>query len=56
MSGLVYLIPVALLMGMAGLGAFLWAVRTGQFDDPEGDAERILVSPDTPLPERPDAD
>ena len=50
MSGLVFLIPIALLMGLAGLGAFLWAVRSGQFDDPEGAAHRILVSPDEPLP------
>lgn len=50
MSGLVFLIPIALLMGFAGLGAFLWAVRSGQFDDPDGAAHRILVSPDEPLP------
>jgi len=56
MSGLVFLIPIALLMGLAGLAAFLWAVRSGQFDDPQGDAERILVSPDEPLPDRPEED
>lgn len=52
MSGLVFLIPVALLMGLAGLAAFLWSVRSGQFDDPDGAAHRILVSPDEPLPDR----
>lgn len=52
MSGLVFLIPIALLMGFAGLAAFLWSVRSGQFDDPEGAAHRILISPDEPLPER----
>jgi cbb3-type cytochrome oxidase maturation protein len=33
--------------------AFFWAVRTGQFDDPEGSAVRILISPDEPLAESP---
>jgi cbb3-type cytochrome oxidase maturation protein len=36
------LIPVALLLGGIGLVAFFWAVRSDQFDDPEGDARRIL--------------
>ena len=49
MSGLVFLIPIALLMGLTGLAAFIWAVRSGQFDDPDGAAHRILISPDTPL-------
>lgn len=52
MSGLVFLIPIALLMGFIGLGAFLWSVRNGQFDDPDGAAHRILISPDQPLPDR----
>lgn len=53
MTGLVFLIPIALLMGLTGLVAFFWAVRTGQFDDPEGSAVRILISPDEPLSENP---
>jgi len=36
------LIPVSLFMGLIGLGAFFWMLRRGQFDDPEGDARRIL--------------
>lgn len=36
------LIPVSLLMGGVGLVAFWWMLRKGQFDDPEGDAHRIL--------------
>lgn len=52
MSGLVFLIPLALLMGGVGLFGFLWAVRSGQFDDPDGAAQRILISPDEPLPDR----
>ncbi len=37
------LIPVSLFLGFVGLGAFLWAMKTRQFDDPEGDANRILT-------------
>ncbi len=54
MSGLVFLIPIALFMGATGLAAFVWAVRAGQFDDPDGAAHRILVSPDEPLAARTD--
>ncbi len=39
---LVYLVPVALFMGFLGLLAFLWALRSGQFEDLDGAAERIL--------------
>ena len=42
MSALVYLIPVALFLGLLGLAAFLWAMRSGQYDDLDGAAERIL--------------
>lgn len=42
MSALIYLIPVALALGLAGLGAFLWSLRSGQYDDLQGAAERIL--------------
>jgi cbb3-type cytochrome oxidase maturation protein len=43
MSSLVYLVPVALLLGAAALGAFLWSVKNGQYEDLEGAAERILL-------------
>ncbi|MGI9481635.1 MAG: cbb3-type cytochrome oxidase assembly protein CcoS [Hyphomicrobiales bacterium] len=42
MNGLLLLIPIALLLGLVGLGAFLWALKSGQFDDLEGAAHRIL--------------
>ena len=42
MSGLLYLIPVALFLGLLGLAAFIWSLRSGQYDDLEGAAERIL--------------
>ena len=46
MSLLVWLIPLALALGALGLGAFLWALRSGQFDDLDGAAERILFDDD----------
>lgn len=42
MEVLVWLIPVSLLLGGIGLVAFVWTVRTNQYDDPEGDSQRIL--------------
>jgi cbb3-type cytochrome oxidase maturation protein len=50
MSGLVLLIPIAVVMGLASLFAFLWALRSGQYDDLEGAGERVLD--DTPLESR----
>ncbi|MCB1386094.1 MAG: cbb3-type cytochrome oxidase assembly protein CcoS [Nitratireductor sp.] len=53
MSVLLILIPVALLMGLAGLFAFLWSLRAGQYDDLDGAAHRILDDgDDKPLPEK----
>lgn len=55
MSILIYLIPVALLLGALGLGAFLWSIRTGQYDDLDGAAVRILDDgDDEPLKDAPD--
>lgn len=49
------LIPMALGVAGVALWAFLWAVRTGQFDDLEGPAHRILMDDDDPrLPGPPD--
>ena len=42
MSVLGLLIPVSLTLGACGLLAFVWTVRHRQYDDPEGDAHRIL--------------
>ena len=46
MDSLFILIPAALVLGLFGLVAFLWALRNGQFDDPEGSAGRILFDDD----------
>jgi len=48
MSVLVYLIPAALFLGVLGLCGFLWAVRSGQFDDLDGAAHRILDDKEPP--------
>ena len=50
MSDFFYLIPVALLLGGAGLAAFMWSLRNRQYDDLDGAAERILFDEDRPLP------
>lgn len=50
MNALLYLIPIALLLGLSGLGAFLWALRSGQFDDLDGAAQRILFDDERPPP------
>ena len=42
MNILAYLIPISLIMGGAGLLFFVFTVRTNQYDDPEGNARRIL--------------
>jgi cbb3-type cytochrome oxidase maturation protein len=42
MNGLMILIPVALLLGVAGLAAFLWSLKSGQYEDLDGAAVRIL--------------
>jgi len=46
MTGLAFLIPIALGMGLLGLAAFFWAMRSGQFDDMDGAAHRILIDED----------
>lgn len=46
MTALAFLIPIALLLGGAGLAAFLWALKSGQYEDPEGAAQRILLDDD----------
>jgi len=48
MDVLLVLIPVALFLGALGLGAFLWSLKSGQFDDPDGAAGRILFDDDLP--------
>jgi cbb3-type cytochrome oxidase maturation protein len=37
------LAPMSVFLGLLGVGAFLWTLRHGQYDDPAGDAARILI-------------
>jgi cbb3-type cytochrome oxidase maturation protein len=52
MEALLVLIPVSLMIAGAGLAAFLWSLRSAQYEDLEGAANRILFADDKPLPER----
>lgn len=54
MDILLVLIPVALFLGLLGLAAFLWALRSGQFEDLDGAANRILFDDENPQPSRAD--
>ncbi|MCR9269109.1 MAG: cbb3-type cytochrome oxidase assembly protein CcoS [Henriciella sp.] len=49
MNIIVYLIPVALGLGLLGLLAFLWSVNSDQYEDLDGAAHRILNDEDKPL-------
>jgi cbb3-type cytochrome oxidase maturation protein len=54
MSDYLFLVPLALVLGIAGLFAFMWALNSGQYDDLDGAAERILLDDeDRPLPREP---
>lgn len=46
MTALLYLIPIALFLGALGLASFFWALKSGQFEDPQGSAARILLDDD----------
>lgn len=47
MSGLLFLIPIALFLGLVGLAAFLWSLKNGQYEDLDGAANRILINDDS---------
>jgi cbb3-type cytochrome oxidase maturation protein len=52
MEDFLYLVPIALVLGLIGLGAFMWTLRSGQYDDLDGAAERVLLdAEDRPLPD-----
>ncbi len=52
MNDFLYLVPIALALGVAALVAFMWALHSGQYDDLDGAAERILIDDDRPLPQK----
>lgn len=51
MNMLIYLIPIALFLGGLGLFAFLWSLRSGQYEDLDGAAWRVISEKD----DQPDA-
>jgi cbb3-type cytochrome oxidase maturation protein len=53
LSILLYLIPIALLLAGLGLGAFIWSLKSGQYDDLDGAAWRAIMDDDE-LPVDPD--
>ncbi len=46
MNVLVFLVPLALLLGLIGLVAFLWSLKSGQYDDLDGASFRVLTDDD----------
>lgn len=50
MDVLIYLIPIAILLGLLGLVGFLWSLKSGQYDDLEGAKWRILDDDDLAAP------
>jgi len=52
MSYLLWLVPIALGMGVIGLIAFMWSLRSGQYEDLEGAAERVLLADSAASPLR----
>ena len=53
MEVLVYLVPLALGLGLLGLFAFLWSLNSGQFDDLDGAALRAIMDDDLQTPASP---
>lgn len=50
---MIWLVPLALGMGLVGLLAFLWSMKSGQLEDLDGAAERVLLNDAAPLPDAP---
>jgi len=49
MEVLIYLVPTALALGLLGLGAFVWSLKTSQYEDLEGAAWRAIMDDDAPI-------
>lgn len=50
MTAALYLIPISLVLALFALAGFIWTVRSGQYEDLEGDSTRMLEADDHPLP------
>jgi cbb3-type cytochrome oxidase maturation protein len=53
MKVLVFLVPLALMLGLIGLMGFLWSLRSGQYDDLEGAGWRAIADDDEPVQDKP---
>lgn len=53
MNVIMLLAPLSIVLGLVAVGAFVWTLRAGQYDDIQGSAERILIDDDDP--DAPDA-
>ena len=51
MNGMAFLIPIALLMGLSALAAFFWSLESGQYEDLDGAAMRVLIDDAEETPE-----
>jgi cbb3-type cytochrome oxidase maturation protein len=49
MDILYLLVPLSVVLGFLVLGVFAWALNAGQFDDLEGEGDRILATPESPV-------
>lgn len=49
MEVLIFLVPLALLLGLAGLVGFLWSLKSGQYDDQDGATWRAISKDDTAM-------
>lgn len=56
MTILLLLAPISVLLGLAAVAAFVWTLRSGQYDDIQGSAARILMDDGDPLPDLFDQD
>lgn len=50
MEVLVFLVPMALGLGLAGLLGFLWSLKSGQYEDLEGAAWRAIADDEPAVP------
>ncbi|MBN9257473.1 MULTISPECIES: cbb3-type cytochrome oxidase assembly protein CcoS [unclassified Mesorhizobium] len=53
MNSLVFLVPIALVLGAVALASFFWSMKSGQYEDLDGAGERVLSDEDRPIVDRP---
>jgi cbb3-type cytochrome oxidase maturation protein len=53
MNSLVFLVPIALVLGAVALASFFWSMKSGQYEDLDGAGERVLSHEDKPIVDQP---